>query len=94
VPILAIESLLYAVRSVAFLVPNALGIQEGAYVLLGAAFGLPPEMALALSLLKRARDLVLGIPALLLWQFVEGRRLWVRRVAPQLRVGGERGAPP
>jgi glycosyltransferase 2 family protein len=93
-PILAIESLLYAARSAAFLVPNALGVQEGAYVLLGAAFGLPPDMALALSLLKRARDLVLGIPALLLWQFVEGRRLWVRRGRAPVRAGGERGAPP
>jgi glycosyltransferase 2 family protein len=81
--VLAIESLLYAVRSVAFLIPNALGIQEGAYILLGAAFGLTPEVALALSLVKRARDLVLGVPALLIWQVSEGRRLWARRgIAP------------
>jgi putative membrane protein len=82
-PVVAIESLLYAARSAAFLVPNALGIQEGAYIVLGAAFGLPPEMALALSLLKRARDLVLGVPALLTWQLTEGRRLLARRsIAP------------
>src|SRR5207253_861642 len=48
--VLAIESLLYAVRSIAFAVPNAVGVQEAAYVLLGAAFQLPPEAALALSL--------------------------------------------
>ena len=73
--VIAIESLLYAIRSVAFAVPNAVGVQEGAYIMLGAAFGLTPETALALSLLKRARDLVIGVPALLAWQVLEGRRL-------------------
>jgi glycosyltransferase 2 family protein len=77
-PVLAIESLLYAIRSAAFIVPNALGVQEGAYVMLGAIFGLMPETALGLSLLKRGRDLMLGVPALLAWQVFESRRL-VRR---------------
>jgi glycosyltransferase 2 family protein len=79
--VLVIESLLYAVRTVAFAIPNAVGVQEGAYVLIGASFGLTPEMALAISLLKRARDLVIGVPALGIWQAVEGGRLW-RRFAP------------
>ena len=61
--VLVIESLLYAARSAAFAVPNAVGVQEGAYILLGASFGLTPETALALSLLKRARDLTIGLPA-------------------------------
>jgi len=78
--VLAIESLLYAIRSIAFIVPNALGVQEGAYVMLGAMFGLAPEMALGLSLLKRGRDLVLGVPALLVWQVLESRRLLERRL--------------
>jgi glycosyltransferase 2 family protein len=74
--VLVIESLLYAVRTFAFAIPNAIGVQEGAYVLIGASFGLTPEMALALSLLKRARDLTIGLPALGIWQVVEGGRLW------------------
>jgi uncharacterized membrane protein YbhN (UPF0104 family) len=78
-PVLALESLLYAIRSVAFMVPNAIGVQEGAYVMLGASFGLTPDFALGLSLLKRGRDLLLGIPALLAWQIIESRRLWRRR---------------
>jgi putative membrane protein len=73
--VLALESLLSAIRSVAFAVPNAVGVQEGAYLLLGASLGLPPQVALALSILKRARDLAIGVPALLAWQFVESRRL-------------------
>lgn len=76
--VLVIEGLLYAVRSVAFAVPNAIGVQEGAYVLLGGSFGLTPEVALALSLLKRARDLALGLPVLAAWQLLEGGRLWRR----------------
>jgi hypothetical protein len=79
--VLVIESLLYAIRTVAFAIPNAVGIQEGAYILLGGAFGLTPEMAIALSLLKRARDLAIGLPALGAWQAVEGGRLW--RLAPR-----------
>jgi len=80
--VLVIESLLYAIRTVAFAIPNAVGVQEGAYILLGGAFGLTPEMGLALSLLKRARDLAIGLPALGLWQALEGGRLW-RRLAPR-----------
>ncbi|HEV2097660.1 MAG TPA: lysylphosphatidylglycerol synthase domain-containing protein, partial [Stellaceae bacterium] len=74
--VLVIESLLYAVRTFAFAIPNAVGVQEGAYILIGASFGLAPEMALALSLLKRARDLTIGLPALGVWQIVEVARLW------------------
>jgi glycosyltransferase 2 family protein len=77
---LTIESLVYAMRTVAFAVPNAVGVQEGAYILLGTAFGLSPEMALALSFLKRARDLTIGLPVLAVWQAVEGGRL-ARRIA-------------
>jgi putative membrane protein len=80
--VLVIESLLYAIRTVAFAIPNAVGVQEGAYILLGGAFGLTPEMALAVSLLKRARDLAIGLPALGSWQAIEGGRIW-RRLAPR-----------
>jgi len=79
VPALALESLLYAIRSAAFIVPNAIGVQEGAYVMLGASFGLTPDFALGLSLLKRGRDLLLGVPALLAWQIFESHRVWQRR---------------
>jgi hypothetical protein len=41
---------------------------------LGASLGLAPEFALGLSLLKRGRDVVLGIPALASWHLFETRR--------------------
>jgi putative membrane protein len=72
--VVAIESLLFAARNAAFVVPSGLGVQEGVYALLGPLFGLPSEAALALSLLKRARDIAVGVPVLLSWQLVEGRR--------------------
>ena len=84
--VLAIESLLYAIRTAAFVVPQGAGVQEGAYVLLGAGFGLTPEMSLALSLLKRARDLAIGLPAIAIWQAIESTRLWRRRNATAARI--------
>jgi glycosyltransferase 2 family protein len=70
----AIESLMFAIRNAAFFAPSGLGVQEGAYALLGPLFGLPVEAALALSLLKRARDITIGVPMLLSWQLMESRR--------------------
>jgi putative membrane protein len=75
----ALESLMHALRGIAFMVPWSAGVQEGGYVAVGALFGVGPEAALALSLVKRARDLIIGVPALLAWQLVEGRRLGSRR---------------
>lgn len=72
---IAVEALLHAVLAVAFLVPGHAGVQEAAYIGLGAAFGVPPDIALAASILRRARDLAWGIPVLLVWQGWELRRL-------------------
>jgi putative membrane protein len=67
-----IESLMHAVRGAAFAVPGALGAQEGGLIVLCAIFGVPPEAALALSLVKRIPDLVIGVPGLVTWQAMEG----------------------
>ncbi len=71
-----IESLGQAVRSVGFAIPGALGVQEGGYMLIGSLFGLTQEMGLTLSLVKRVREIIKGTPALLYWQWTEGRRVW------------------
>jgi hypothetical protein len=62
---LLLESLGQAVRGAAFAVPGALGVQETGYVLLAPLAGLTTEVALALSLAKRVRELLLGLPGLL-----------------------------
>jgi uncharacterized membrane protein YbhN (UPF0104 family) len=77
--VVTIESLLFAARNAAFIVPSGLGVQEGVYALLGPLFGLPSEAALALSLLKRARDIAIGVPVLLTWQGAEARQSWKDR---------------
>ena len=73
--VLMIEALIFTLRSVAFAVPGAVGVQEAAYVLIGPLVGLSPATALALSLLKRARDVIIAVPALLTWQMGEARRV-------------------
>jgi len=79
--VLSLESLVFALRTAAFIVPWAAGVQEGGYVVIGALFGLGPDVALALSLLKRAREIISGLPGLLVWHFSEGKRLWQSRLA-------------
>ena len=71
-----LESVALAIRGAAFLVPGAVGVQEGGYILLGNLLGIPGEIALALSLIRRMRELALGIPGLISWQLVEAHRLW------------------
>lgn len=65
---LLFESLGQAIRTGAFAVPGALGIQEGGYVLVGGALGIEPGVALGLSLVRRVRELLLGLPGLASWQ--------------------------
>jgi len=72
-PAAVIDSLVGALRAVSFFVPAALGVQEGGYVLLCGLFGLSPATALAFSLARRARDLLLAILVLASWQWAEGR---------------------
>ncbi|WP_321928121.1 flippase-like domain-containing protein [Paraburkholderia guartelaensis] len=79
---LLLESIGQAIRGAAFAIPGSLGVQEGGYLLLAPLVGLPPEAALALSLAKRAREILLGLPGLLYLHFSE--RSWQRRRA--LRV--------
>jgi putative membrane protein len=73
--VLVIESLIFALRTAAFFVPGALGVQEVAYVMLGSVFGLAPEIMLALALVKRARELMVGVPVLIIGQILSAFRL-------------------
>lgn len=68
---MAIDSLVSGLRTFAFLVPAAAGIQEASYVAVGILFGVPAAASVAFSLARRARDLALGIPTLALWQWQE-----------------------
>ena len=72
---IAIQALLEGLRSATVFIPAAIGVQEAGYTALAPLFGLGPEVGLAASLLRRARDIAIGVPVLLLWQFVEARRI-------------------
>jgi hypothetical protein len=58
---LAIDGTVVGLRTFGWLVPAAAGVQEAAYLLAAAVFGISPAAALAASLARRARDLVLGV---------------------------------
>ncbi len=72
---LALESMTQAVRHVAFVVPAALGVQEAGLVLFGHALGISGELALAVSMAKRMREILCGLPSLVSWQWMEGQRV-------------------
>ncbi len=74
----ALEALLCAIRSAAVFVPASIGVQELGYVALAPLFGAPAEAGLAISLLKRARDYLVGVPVLVIWQAIEGKRAFAR----------------
>lgn len=75
---LAIESVGQAVRAAGFLMPGALGIQEAGFIAVCGVYGIPAADALALSLVKRVPDILLGLPFLFIWHGHEARVL-VRR---------------
>jgi putative membrane protein len=67
-----LESLGQAIRGAGFAIPGALGVQEGGYLLLAPLAGLTPDAAVALSLAKRTRELLLGLPGLLYLRLSSG----------------------
>jgi putative membrane protein len=78
---IAIEAVTQALRHIIFVVPAGIGVQEGGLVLFGNIIGLPPEASVALSLVKRMREIGFGVPALISWQWAEARRLYASTAA-------------
>jgi putative membrane protein len=87
-----IKGLVVGLRGVAFAVPGAIGVQEGAFVGIGLLIGLPADLMLAVSLATRVREIAPAIPFLVLWQHVEGRAIWRRwAVAADPRPAAQSG---
>lgn len=76
---LVIEAVANAVRSAAFFVPGAIGVQEGGIIAVGIALGLDVETAVALALVKRGREVCVSLPGLVDWWGLE--RGFARRAA-------------
>jgi len=66
---LVLESLTQAIRHFIFVVPAGLGIQEAGLVGFGYLLGLGNDASIALSLAKRMREILFGVPALVYWQW-------------------------
>ncbi len=73
---LIVESLGMAARSAGFAIPGALVVQETGFALAAVAAGLPHDVGLSLSLVKRVREVAVGLIGLMLWrvQITRGRR--------------------
>jgi uncharacterized membrane protein YbhN (UPF0104 family) len=71
----ALESLTQAARNLAFIVPAGIGVQEAGFVLFGHMLGVGADLALSVSIAKRLREVLCGVPSLASWQWMEGRRL-------------------
>ena len=76
---LLLKSLTATISDVAFVIPNAYGIHEGAYIMVGALLGIKPELALAVSLAIRVREITVDPAGLLVWHQIETRHLLKRR---------------
>ena len=69
---LILECVGQGIQTALCLVPGALGVREGGYFVVGGLLGIPGEAAFALALIRRVREMALGLPGLLAWQLVEG----------------------
>jgi putative membrane protein len=64
----AIEGLGMAARSIGFALPSGLAAQEAGFVVACAAFGIAAPDALAMSMLKRLRELIVGVAGVIAWR--------------------------
>ena len=69
-----IHALTMAIRSIAFIIPAGLAAQEGGFILVGQLLGFSGSTALALGLIRRVREILLGVPGLVVWWSLETRR--------------------
>jgi len=72
---MAITGLVILVKTVSFMIPARIGVQEGAFLATGALLGLETELMFAIALTVRLREVLPQIPVLAVWWFSESRRL-------------------
>jgi hypothetical protein len=69
-----LESLIQGARTLLGFIPAGIGVQELSLTFAVTAYGITPETGLAISMIKRLRELLLGLPFLMSWQYWEWRR--------------------
>ena len=82
---LILESVGQGVQSALCFIPGALGVREGGYLVVGSMLGISGDVALALALIRRVREIVIGVPGLIAWQLTEGRRILQSSSTPAIR---------
>lgn len=80
-----LHALTMSIRSIAFIIPAGIGAQEGGFVLVGRLLGLDGPLALTLGLIRRGREILLGLPGLAAWWLIELRRHKRRRTEEERR---------
>lgn len=83
---LMLEGVSSMARTAAFAIPGGVGVQESALVYVGLPLGVPAQAALTLGLVKRARELVVGTPGVVVWMLSE-RTLLSRLVRKVTSIG-------
>lgn len=73
---LVLESFTLAARSLIFVAPAGLGVQEAGLIGVGHVLGLGSDVAIALSLAKRMREILFGLPAIAAWQWTTRAKAW------------------
>lgn len=71
--LLAMESVGQAAANAGFMIPGGMGAEEGGYLLGARLVGLAAATGVAVSLVKRVREVILGVPALVAWRFMARR---------------------
>ena len=68
--VLIIESVTAIIRSAAFFIPSAIGVQELAFVIVGELVGYSSIVSFSVAIGRRLREIMVGIPAIITWVFI------------------------
>ncbi|GIR25931.1 MAG: hypothetical protein CM15mP40_05390 [Alphaproteobacteria bacterium] len=68
--VIIIESVTAIIRSAAFFIPSAIGVQELAFVIVGELVGYSSIVSFSVAIGRRLREIMVGIPAIITWIFI------------------------
>ena len=68
--VIIIETVTSIIRSAAFFIPSAIGIQELAFVIVGELVGYSSIVSFSVAIGRRLREIMVGIPAIITWIFI------------------------
>ena len=72
--VIIIESVTAIIRSAAFFIPSAIGVQELAFVIVGELVGYSSIVSFSVAIGRRLREIMVGIPAIITWIFISRKQ--------------------